>query len=118
MVLFVIGLQTVKDRDGVCYVCVFHSDFLEPSVKGSVLLHDLSELVHSGRSDALDLSSCKRWLEHISRVETSGCSSCSDYGVELVYEQYHIRVVSCSLDDGLEPLFEVSTVLGTSYNGA
>ena len=118
VMLFIIGLEPVKNRDRLLYVSVFYDDFLEPSVQGSILLYDFPELLEGSSSNALDLTSCQRWLEHIRCIQTSGSSTCPHYGMELIYEQYDIRTLGNLVDDGLKPLFEVTTIFRTGYDRA
>ena len=115
--LLIIGLEPVEDRDRMLDVGMLDHDLLESSVERSVLLHDLSEFVQGRRSDALDVTSRQRRLEHVRRIEAAGRAACSDYCVELVDEEDHIRVCGHFVDYGFKSLFKVSAIFGTSYNG-
>ena len=96
-------------------VSSFHCDFLESSVKRSVLFHNLPELVHGGRTYALDLAACKGRLKHVGRIKTARCAACTHYRVELVNEKDYIRICSSLVDDGLESLLEVSAIFSACY---
>ena len=118
MVFFVVGLESLKDRNRMRNISPFHYDFLESSVQCTILLDDLPELLHRGRSDALDLASGKGRLEHVCSIETARCTASSDNGVELIDEQNHVWICSCFVDDRLESFLEITTVSCACYDRA
>ena len=91
---------------------------LESSRQCSVLFHAFLEFVQGGRSDTLDVSAGQGRLEHVGRIEASGCAAGSDDRVELVDEQDHVRIRRYFVDYVLESLLEISAIFGTCDDGA
>ncbi len=112
----VIRLQILQNRNGLLNVCRLHDNFLEPSVKGSVLLHDLGELVHGRCADALELASGQGRFKDVGGIQTSLRTASTDNRVKFVYEQDDVRICARLLYDGFQAFLEIATVLRTCDN--
>ena len=117
MELLVVSLYVVQDGDALLNVSRFHDDLLEPAVESPVLLDDLGEFVHGGRTDALQLTSGQCRFKHIRRIQAALGPSGSDDSVELVDEEDYVRIGAGLLNDGLKPFFKVATVFRPGDDG-
>src|SRR5205814_4544093 len=88
-------------------------DLLEAPRERVVLLEDTAVLVVSGRADAAQLAVCENGLDQIRRIHDSARRGArADHGVNLVDEQDRAGLLLQAVDDALEPLLEVASILG------
>ena len=116
MELLILGPEVGQYFNGLLNVRGFHHNLLETAVKGAVLFHYLGELVNCCGANALELSAGQGRFEHVCGIQASGCTAGAHNGVELVYEKYKVRILPRFLDNGLEPLLEVSAILCSGHN--
>ena len=93
-------------------------DRLEAALQGGVLLDVLAVLVERGRPDALDLAPSQRRLQDVGGVDGAFGGAGTDQSVELVDEEHDLTTRSDLVEDLLQPLFELSAVLGSRDQGA
>ena len=108
----------MQDRDGLDQRGLVDEDRLEPALEGGVLLDVLAVLVERGRTDALDLPASQRRLEDVGGVDGAFRRAGADQSVELVDEEHDLTTRSNLVEDLLQPLFELSSVLGSRDQGA
>src|SRR3546814_13434573 len=61
-------LEAAQAGDGVLFARLLHQHFLETSLQRRILLYVLTVLVDSGRTDAVQLTTGQRRLEHVAGV--------------------------------------------------
>mmetsp|Transcript_870 Transcript_870/g.2578 ORF Transcript_870/g.2578 Transcript_870/m.2578 type:complete len:743 (+) Transcript_870:2502-4730(+) len=88
-------------------------DGLEPSLEGWVLLDMLPVLVNGGGTNALELSSGEGRLEDVGGVDGTLGGTCADERVHLVDHENDVIALLDLLHELLQPLLELSPVLGT-----
>ncbi len=116
MILLVIWLEMLENRYRLLDIGRFHYNFLESPVQRPVFLHNLGELIHRGSAYTLNFASRQGRFQHIGGIKATLPSACTHYSMELVYEQYQIRVAAGHLDYGLHPFLEISAIFGTCHN--
>ena len=116
VVIFVVGEHPVQDFGSLSGGGRIHQDFLEASFQSAVLFDDLAELIKSGCAYALELAPCKGRLEYVCGIKAPGCASGSDHRVNLVYEEYDVRIVPCIFDNLLHSLLEIAPVAGPGHD--
>ena len=119
VVLLVARLQATQDAAGVVHRRLVDVDLLEAARQGPVLLDVVLVLLVGGRADAADGAVLQGRLEQVGGVHGAAAGGAgADDGVHLVDEQDGLVLL---LDGGhhfLEPLFEVTAVLGAGHQGA
>src|SRR5215469_2033974 len=118
MVLLVQRLDPEQDVDRLLGGRLVHEDGLEATLQCSVLLDVLAVLVERGGADALDLAPGQRGLQDVRRVDRPLGGSRSHQGVELVDEEDDLLARPDLVEDLLQTLFELATVLGSCDQGA
>ena len=117
----VVGLVAVakpaQDLHGVLDRRLLHLDLLEAPLQGGVALEVLAVLVERGRADRLELTTGERGLEDRGRVDRALGRSRADQVVQLVDEQHDVAALADLLHDLLEPLLELSAILGAGHQG-
>ena len=114
--VLVILAEVAQYIDGLGYVRGFHDDLQESPVECSVLLDDLGELVHGRGADALDLTACKRGLEHVGGIEAALCTAGTYDGVELVDEEYDVRIGFQILNDAFQAFLEITPIARSGHD--
>ena len=105
--------QPAEDRDRVLHRGLIDHDGLEAPLEGGVLFDVLLVLVERGRADAVQLAAGQGRLEQIARVHGPLGRARAHDRVQLVDEEDDLALrVLHGLEDGLEPLLELATVLG------
>src|SRR3954462_3232379 len=114
--LLVLLAQPFQNLDGLVDRRWFDDDGLEATLEGTVLLDVLAILIQSRRTDALQLTTRKRWLEHVAGIDRTFGSARTHERVQLVDEQDDVLVLGDLVHDRLEALFELAAVLGSGYH--
>ena len=113
MVDLVALLEATEDADGLVDAGLAHVDGLEASLQGGVLLDVLLVLAEGGGAHAAQLAPGQSGLEHVGGVQGPLRRASADHGVELVDEEDDLAVgVLDLLEDGLQAVLELATVLG------
>src|SRR5437764_561286 len=112
VVLFVFLAQTFKDLYGFLHRGWLDDYGLEATLESAVLLDVLAVLVECRRTDALQLATRKRWLEHVAGVDCAFRSARADQRVQLVDEENDVLVLRDLVHDRLEALLELTAILG------
>ena len=108
----------MQDVNGLLEGRLVDVDGLEAALQGGVLLNVLAILVERGRPDALDLAARQRRLEDVGGVDGALGGTGPDQGVELVDEEHDLPGLADLVEDLLEPLLELATVLGAGHQPA
>mmetsp|Transcript_22789 Transcript_22789/g.40341 ORF Transcript_22789/g.40341 Transcript_22789/m.40341 type:complete len:530 (+) Transcript_22789:864-2453(+) len=107
--------KTSENRYGLFRRGFLDHDLLEPPLESCVFLHVLSIFVEGCGSDAPELTSGEHRFQQVARVHSGVPSlACSNDRVDLVDEEDDCPVFFHLVDHSLEPLFELTTVLGAS----
>ena len=111
--------QASQDRDGVLHGRLRHKDRLEAALQSGVLLDILPVLLEGRRADAVQLASGQHGLEHVAGVHGALGLAGADDGVQFVHEEQDLPVaVLHVLEDRLQALLELASVLGARHQGA
>src|SRR4051812_31320508 len=115
--LLVLLAQPFQNLDSLVDRRWLDDDGLEATLEGTVLLDVLAILVQSRRTDALQLSTRKRWLEHVAGIDCAfGCARTHER-VQLVDEQDDVLVLGDLVHHRLEALLELTAILGAGDHG-
>ncbi len=87
-------------------------DGLEAALQRAVLLDVLAVLVERARAHALQFAPRQRRLQHVGGIDCPLCRARTDQRVQLVDEQNHVLVLRNLVHHSLEPLLELSAILG------
>src|SRR6185503_17262662 len=87
---------------------------LEAPLEGTVFFDRLAIFPRSGCSNALNLAARKSRLEDVGCVKRTFCRSGAHQSMQLVNEDDAVLRLHQFLHDGLEALFELTAVLGSS----
>ena len=112
VVLLVALADAEQDVDRLLHGRLLDHDRLEAALECRVALDVLAVLVERGRTDALELAAGERRLEDVRGVDRALGRAGPDERVELVDEEDGVVRVPQLLDDLLEPLLELASVLG------
>ena len=116
---FVVPLEAIQDLDGFDDRGFLDLDLLESPGQGPVLFEHPLEILKGSRAHATHLSVGQCRLEDIGSVQgASTHRACADDGVNLIDEENPVRGLGHSLDDGLEPLFELAAEFGARDQSA
>jgi len=117
VVLLVPLPDSLEDLDRLFERRLFDHDGLEAALQGGIPLDVLAVLVERRGADALELAPSQRGLQDVRRIDRALGRPRPDQGVELVDEEDRVVRVAELLDDLLEPLLELATVLGARHQG-
>ena len=116
VVIFVVGEHPVQDFRSFGRRGGIYKHFLETPLQCPVFFYHLAEFIQGGGSDALKFPSCKGRLEYVCSVKAPGCTSGSDHRVNLVYEEYDVRIVPCIFDNLLHSFLEIAPVACSGHD--
>ena len=119
VVRFEACLQALENLDGFSHRGFIDIDLLEAPRQRAVLFEDAAELGVGGRADALHLAGGECRLEQIRGIQrTARGRAGADQRVDFVNEQDGMRVILQCLENTLQALFEIATILGAGEQGA
>ena len=104
-----------QDLDRLLHRGLFHHDRLEPALEGRVSLDVLAVFIERRRSDALQFAARQRRLEDVRGIDRAFRGARPNERMQLVDEQDGIVGVAQFLDDLLEPLLELASILRAGY---
>ena len=115
MVQLVLLLNTAQDTDRVLDGRLSHHNGLEPARKGRVFFDVFAVLIQRGRADTMQFAPGKRGLDQVGGIHRAVGLPSAHQRVHLVDEQDDLTGSLGHLgQNGLEALFELTTVLRTS----
>ena len=115
LVMFLIAaFQAGKNLDGVGHSRLVHIDLLEAADKRAVLFKITAIFLVGGRPHAAKRAFLQGGLQQVRGIHrpAGGCTG-TDYGMDLINEEYGVVVLLDRLDDTLEPFFKIATIAGT-----
>ncbi len=112
-------LQAAEDGDGVLHRRLADVHLLEAALERRVLLDVLAVLVERGGADHAQLAAGQHRLDHVAGVHRAFGRAGTDDRVQLVDERDDLAGrVRDLLEDGLQPLLELASVLGAGQHAA
>ena len=84
VVHLVLLLQAPQNGNGLFHRGFAYQDLLKPALQCGVFFDVFAVLVQGGRTNAVELSTCQGWLEHVARVYGPLGLTCPHHGVEFV----------------------------------
>ena len=112
VVLLVAGLQSLQDLERVLRRRLAHEDRLEAALEGGILLDVLAVLVDRRGTDDLDLATGQRRLQDRGGIDGALSGAGTDEGMDLVDEEDVLLRLLDLVDDLLQAVLELATVLG------
>ena len=116
MVVFVLGLQTGQDGNCIFDRRLLHLDRLETALESGVFFDVLAVLRERRSTHDLQLSAAEGRLEDIRGIHGSLGRAGPHDGVQLIDEQDDILGLLDFVHHGLDPLFELASVLGARHH--
>ena len=110
--ILVLLAKSLEDLDRLVHRGRIDDHRLEAALERAVLFDVLAILVQRGRTDALQLATRERGLEHVARVDRAFRRARTHERVQLVDEQDDLLVLGDLVHDRLEALFELTAILG------
>ena len=116
----VLLLQAAQDGDGVFHRRLADHDRLETAGKRFILLDVLTVLVERGRADGMQLTTRKRGLKHVARIERAVARGAGAHdGVQLVDEQDNLALGLLHLaQHRLQAVLELAAVFRARHHRA
>ena len=111
---FVTVTKTLQDVDGVRQGRLSNLNGLEATLESSILLKVLAVFIQSGRTNGLEFTTRKQWLEDGGSVDSTFSSTGTHQRVDLVDKGDDVATGADLLGDLLQALFEVTAVTRTS----
>ena len=111
VMLFVAAPEALEYLDGLVERRRVNDDGLEAPLERAVLLYVLPVFVEGGRADRLEFAPRQRRLQHVGRVDGPLGPSGTDDRVQLVDEYDDVVALADLIDEGLEALLELASVL-------
>src|SRR5487761_2799096 len=111
---FVAVAKALKDRDSVLKCWFGYLNWLETSLESSILFEVLAVLIKSCRTDGLEFTASKHWLQNACRINCTFGSACPNKSMNLVNEQDDVATCANFFENFLQALFEISAVATTS----
>src|SRR5581483_5502285 len=109
---FVAVLDAEKNLGGVGFVGRRNFHRLETALQRTIFLDGLAVLARSGRADTLNLAARQGRLQDVGGVERAFSRARAHQGMQFVDKNDGVLRLHQFLHDGLEPLFELSAILG------
>ena len=113
MVAFVDRFDGFEYMSSLIGIWFTDDERLETSLERGILLDMALVFGKSSRTDAADIAAGEGGLQYIGGIEAAGRVAGSDECVDLVYEEYDIRIFFGFADDVFETGFEFSAEIGT-----
>src|SRR5690606_4808051 len=112
-------LQAAQDAHRILDRRLNHIDLLEAPRQGTILLENPTKLLKGRRTNAANLTRGQQRLEQVGGIhDTPGRGTSTNDGVDLVDEQDGLWALAQLVEQGLEALLEVTTVLGARQQSA
>ena len=105
--------EPLHDLESLLHRRLRYDNRLETTLEGRVLLDVLAVLVQRGGANALQLTPGKGRLENVGGIDCSLGGSGADQGVDLINHENDVVVLLDLVHELLEPLLELSPVLGS-----
>ena len=113
MVPLIAGSNPLQNADRFLFRGFLHVNRLEPSFQCCIPFDILPVLRDRGRTDELQLATCKRRLQNIGSVNRPFRSSCADQRMKLIQEQKHVSGFRHLADHLLDPFLKFSPVFAS-----
>ena len=113
MIILVFTFDVVQDLDGLLHGGLLYDYLLKTAVKGPVLFDMHPVFIQRGGTDALQFAPCQGRFEDIGSIQGTACPTCSNDGMYLIDEKYHVPVLLQFIHDRLHPFLELTTVFCT-----
>ncbi len=112
-------LQTPEDRDRILHGRLLDQDRLEPPFERRVFFDVLAVFIQGRRAHAAQLAPGQGGLQHVGGIHGAFRRPGADDGVDLIDEEDDLPLGGGDLlQDGLQPLLELSAVLRAGDEGA
>ena len=112
-------LEAFENAIGVIHRGLADINLLEAPRQGAILLEYAAKFLEGGRANAADLARRQHRLEQVGSIHhPARCGPRTNYGVDLVDEQYRVRALAQLIEQRLEAFLEIATVLGTGQQGS
>ncbi len=111
-------LDALQDGEGMVEVGRLDQDGLETALQGAVLLDDAAVFLQRGGADALQFAPRQGRFEQPGGIERTGLSAGTHQHVHFVHEEDDFRIAANLLEDGVDALLELASVLGAGHQGA
>src|SRR5687767_2996322 len=117
MVQFIFVFYSSENRNRIFYVGFIHHYRLKPALKGLIFFYVFLIFFQRRRTDCMELTSGKGWLQQVSSIHSTFTSATSsNQGVDLVNEKNNLAVRICHfLDDCFQTFFKFTFVLRPSH---
>ena len=116
MMLFVFLLDVMQNLQRLFCRSRFYDDLLESAFQSTILFYTLAIFVEGGGSDALDESTCQSWFHDVGSIHASFCTARANQRVDFIDENDDVRVSFQFLDDALDALLKLTSILGAGNN--
>mmetsp|Transcript_74058 Transcript_74058/g.176592 ORF Transcript_74058/g.176592 Transcript_74058/m.176592 type:complete len:333 (+) Transcript_74058:1346-2344(+) len=111
-------LEPSQDSNGRLHRRLVHEHLLKSTLQGGILLNVLAVLVHGGGPNTAQLPPCQHGLQEVCCVHGPVGLASTDQQVRLVDEEHDTALgIFDLLKHCLEPLLELSAVLGAADQG-
>src|ERR1022692_1296461 len=109
-------LDAEQDLDCVHLIGRRNFDCLEAPLQRPVFLNRLPVFSRGGCADALNLAARQSWLEYVGRMQCSFRGTRAHQGMQLINKDDRVLRLHQLFHDGLQPLFELSTIFRSGNN--
>ena len=100
----------MENTDSVLHPRLPHHDGLETALQRCILFNVFLVFLQRRSPDDLDLSTGKRRLQYIRRINRALCRTGTNKGMHLVDEQDHIAILHNLLNDAFKPFLKLAPV--------
>ena len=110
MKTFVTLAHAVENFNRFCFCGRRNFDGLETTFERTVFFNRLAKLRRRGCADALNLAARKRRLQNVRRIERTFSRTRADQRVQLVDENYVLRILNQLAHDLFQALFKLAAI--------
>ena len=87
---FILFFQATQNRDGVFDCWFIDQHFLKAALECGVFLDILAVFIKRGRTNAMQLTTRQRRLEHIASIQRTFGFPCADHGVNFIDKENNV----------------------------
>ena len=116
VVIFISLLDVIEDLQSIFRRGRLKLYFLETAIQCTVFLDALPKFVDGRGADALHFATRQSRFQNIGGIQTTGCTSRTDDGVDFINEEHHFTMRLQFVNEFAQSVFKLATVLCSGHD--
>ena len=116
VVIFISLLDVIEDLQSIFRRGRLKLYFLKTAIQCTVFLDALPKFVDGRGADALHFATRQSRFQNIGGIQTTGCTSRTDDGVDFINEEHHFTMRLQFVNEFAQSVFKLATVLCSGHD--